>query len=111
VISLGGVPPGTSDQCMSIVSGKHSTPRAASDLVLCHHFARMLGAAVVSARRLFIVLKLELRDEEVARLTARNHQVENELKRAEQQNLNILKELIVLKRTARPPMPYDDPAT
>jgi hypothetical protein len=48
------------------------------------------------------LLKLDLRDEEVARLTARNAYLEGELKRVEQHNLNILKELIVLKRAAVP---------
>jgi hypothetical protein len=48
------------------------------------------------------LLKLELRDEEVARLAARNHQVENELTRVEQCNLNILKELIELRKAAAP---------
>jgi hypothetical protein len=50
------------------------------------------------------LLKLELRDEEVARLTARNHQVENELKRVEQHNLNLLKDNIVLKQKATAPV-------
>jgi hypothetical protein len=49
------------------------------------------------------LLKLELRDEEAARLTARNHQVENELKRVEQHNLNLLKDNIVLKQKATAP--------
>jgi hypothetical protein len=40
---------------------------------------------------------------EVARLTARNHQVENELKRVEQHNLNLLKDNIVLKQKATAP--------
>jgi hypothetical protein len=44
------------------------------------------------------LLKLELRDKEVAQITARNHQVENELKRVEQHNLNLVLELIGLKR-------------
>jgi hypothetical protein len=39
----------------------------------------------------------------VARLTARNHQVENELKRVEQHNLNLLKDNIVLKQKATAP--------
>jgi hypothetical protein len=44
------------------------------------------------------LLKLELQEQEVARLTARNHWLENEMKRVEQHNLNILKDLIVLRK-------------
>jgi hypothetical protein len=44
------------------------------------------------------LLKLELQEQEVTRLTARNHRLENELKRVEQHNLNILKDLIVLRK-------------
>jgi hypothetical protein len=47
------------------------------------------------------LLKLELRDEEVARLPARNHQVENELKRVEQDNI-VLKQKATAPTRARP---------
>jgi hypothetical protein len=46
------------------------------------------------------LLKLELREQEVARLTARNAYLENELRRVEQHNTNILKEVITLKQAA-----------
>jgi hypothetical protein len=47
--------------------------------------------------------KLELREQDVARLTARNAYLENELKRVEQHNTNALKEIIVLKQQATAP--------
>jgi hypothetical protein len=40
---------------------------------------------------------LELREQDVVRLAARNAELENELKHVEQQNLNLLKEVITLK--------------
>jgi hypothetical protein len=43
-------------------------------------------------------MKLQLREQDVARLTARNHYLENELRRVEQYNLNILKEIIGLRQ-------------
>jgi hypothetical protein len=46
--------------------------------------------------------KLELQDQQMARLTARNTHIENELKRVEQHNLNLLKDNIVLKQAAAP---------
>jgi hypothetical protein len=48
------------------------------------------------------LLKLERQDQEVARLEARNHHLENELKRVERHNLNVLKELIELRKAAGP---------
>jgi hypothetical protein len=53
--------------------------------------------------RLYAALsKLELREQDVARqtLTAHNAFLENELKRVERHNLNILEEMIVLKKAA-----------
>jgi hypothetical protein len=49
-----------------------------------------------------LALKLELREQDVARLTARNTILENELKRVEQHNLNLLKDNIVLKQATPP---------
>jgi hypothetical protein len=46
------------------------------------------------------LLKLELREQDVARLTARNAALETELRRVEQHNLNLLKEVITLKQAA-----------
>jgi hypothetical protein len=46
--------------------------------------------------------KLEMREQDVARLTERNTYLENEMKRVEQHNLNILKEVIVLRQAAGP---------
>jgi hypothetical protein len=50
-----------------------------------------------------LALTLELREQDVARLTARNTVLENELKRVEQHNLNLLKDNIVLKQAAAAP--------
>jgi hypothetical protein len=44
--------------------------------------------------------KLELHEQEVARLTARNHHLENELKQLERHHTNALKEIITLKQAA-----------
>jgi hypothetical protein len=44
------------------------------------------------------LLKLELQEQEVTRLTARNHWLENEIRRVEQHNTNVLKEVIVLRK-------------
>jgi len=44
------------------------------------------------------LLKLELREQDVARLDARNAHLESELKRLEQHHTNALKEVVVLKR-------------
>jgi hypothetical protein len=46
------------------------------------------------------LLKLELREQDVARLTARNAYLENELRRVEQHNTNILKEVITPNQAA-----------
>jgi hypothetical protein len=46
--------------------------------------------------------KLEMREQDVARLTERNTYLENEMKRVEQHNLNILKEVIVLRQAGAP---------
>jgi hypothetical protein len=44
------------------------------------------------------LIKLELRDQDAARFEARNHWLENELKRVEQYNTNVLKEVILLRK-------------
>jgi hypothetical protein len=46
--------------------------------------------------------KLEMREQDVARLTERNTYLENEMKRVEQHNLNILKEVITLRQATAP---------
>jgi hypothetical protein len=46
--------------------------------------------------------KLEMREQDLARLTERNTYLENEMKRVEQHNLNILKEVIVLRQAGAP---------
>lgn len=50
------------------------------------------------------LLKLELREQYVAQLEQRNGQLEAELKRVERHNLNLLKDIIVLKKAAAPPV-------
>jgi hypothetical protein len=44
------------------------------------------------------LLKPELREQDVARREARNAYLESELRRVEQHNLNILKDIIVLRK-------------
>jgi hypothetical protein len=48
-------------------------------------------------RQALTIMRLQ---QDVARLTARNTELENELKRVEQHNLNTLKEVIVLRQAA-----------
>jgi hypothetical protein len=47
------------------------------------------------------LLKLELREQDVARLEQRNAYLEAELRRVEQHNTNLIKEVVVLKRGSR----------
>jgi hypothetical protein len=58
---------------------------------------RVIDADALTAAAALRV-KLQLREQDVARLTARNHYLENELRRVEQYNLNILKEIIGLRQ-------------
>ncbi len=44
----------------------------------------------------------ELREQDVARLTARNADLETELRRVEQHNLNLMKDNIALKQVTPP---------
>jgi hypothetical protein len=60
---------------------------------------RVINADALTAADALRV-ELELRQQDVARLTARNHYLENELRHVKQYNLNILKEVIVLRQTA-----------
>jgi chromosome segregation ATPase len=49
--------------------------------------------------------KLELHEQDNARLTARIHHLENEMKRLEQHHTNALKEIVVLKQQAAASVP------
>jgi hypothetical protein len=66
---------------------------AIADLAMVDRIRERLNGAL---------LQLELRDQDVARLESRNVYLERELKRVERHNLNILKELIELKKAAAP---------
>jgi chromosome segregation ATPase len=48
------------------------------------------------------LLKLELCQQDVARLEARNAHLESELKRTEQHHTNALKEIVTLKQASQP---------
>jgi hypothetical protein len=63
-------------------------------------WAEMMPAEIADMRERLgnALLKLELRERDVARLEARNAHLESELRRVEQHNLNALKDNIVLKK-------------
>jgi cell division protein FtsB len=69
---------------------------AIDDLAMLDHMRERLHDAL---------LKLKLHEQDNAQLTARNHHLENELKRLEQHHTNALKEIVVLKQQAAASVP------
>jgi hypothetical protein len=69
-------------------------------LVEANATADLAMVADVRERLHHALLKLELRKQDVIRLTSRNAYLEHELKREERHHTNALKEIIVLKQQA-----------